>query len=50
MIVRQKKLDALPEAAAAVADQAVQPPSITRSVGVGLLVWVITRWLNKRFP
>lgn len=25
-------------------------PSVLRSVGVGLLVWFITRWLNRRFP
>lgn len=36
--------DAAPAVAAAV-DQ----PSVFRSIGVGLLVWAITRWLDGRF-
>jgi hypothetical protein len=39
-----------PAAAAASDQQAAPQPSVTRSIGVGLLVWVITRWLNRRFP
>lgn len=47
MILKTRRMEALPEAAAAVADQVVQPPSVLRSVGVGLLVWLITRALDK---
>ncbi|MBU1767919.1 MAG: hypothetical protein KJ648_07445 [Candidatus Omnitrophica bacterium] len=38
-------------AAASASDQQAAPqPSVTRSIGVGLLVWVITKWLNRVFP
>ena len=51
MRVANKNLERLgfKNVAAAMAAAEQQRPSVVRSVGVGLLVWFITRWLDGRF-
>lgn len=51
MRVANKSLERLgfKNVAATMAATSDQYPSVARSVGVGLLVWFITRWLDGRF-